>query len=494
MSKLSVYDGYPKVIKFHSEKQQKILIMSLLGPDLVEMYKICRCRFTLKTILMLADQMILRLERLHSLGFLHRDIKPENFTVGCNWSNKYRLVSPVPPDANTIFLLDFGLSKSYLHDSGKHIDYHELRGVVGTGRYMSISANEGHEQSRRDDMESLGYVLLFLMKGSLPWQNARADEKKNKYQKILELKKALPLERLCDGSPNEFKDYLRYCRKLDFAATPDYNYLRKLFRTLFHKLEYHDDLRWDWYYIKDQTVSYACPSSFKVTKTAENVDDEASDCSIKRSELRNMEKKVSKIKMEATQTPNRHKTSQFSLQLPLHAAMPIQRTGTNHAPVGSSNKSLDRGPSALTSLKVEKNGPTQSGNPPNQVSEDSSRMVYLPRSLFSNTSFVPEIRSRSKLKQKTDVKPGEGNSMQKNTTTHDQPSMEKRSDFHSLGLKYGIRVGNQERDRKHMRCQYSCCVAILESLHPSEIFENQSQDLPVYAKMLNLDITAGIRA
>ncbi|XP_023616976.1 casein kinase I isoform X12 [Myotis lucifugus] len=235
---------------YGQEKDYNVLVMDLLGPSLEDLFNFCSRRFTMKTVLMLADQMISRIEYVHTKNFIHRDIKPDNFLMG------------IGRHCNKLFLIDFGLAKKYRDNrTRQHIPYREDKNLTGTARYASINAHLGIEQSRRDDMESLGYVLMYFNRTSLPWQGLKAATKKQKYEKISEKKMSTPVEVLCKGFPAEFAMYLNYCRGLRFEEAPDYMYLRQLFRILFRTLNHQYDYTFDWTMLKQKAAQQAASSS-----------------------------------------------------------------------------------------------------------------------------------------------------------------------------------------------------------------------------------------
>jgi casein kinase 1 len=161
-------------------------------------------------------------EYVHTKSFIHRDIKPDNFLMGLG------------KRANQVHIIDFGLAKKYRDPKSHiHIPYRENKNLTGTARYASINTHLGIEQSRRDDIESLGYVMMYFLRGSLPWQGLKAATKKQKYEKISEKKMVTAIEILCRGFPSEFVTYFQYCRSLRFDDKPDYSYLRKQLRDLF---------------------------------------------------------------------------------------------------------------------------------------------------------------------------------------------------------------------------------------------------------------------
>uniref|UniRef100_A0A7N6AJN4 non-specific serine/threonine protein kinase n=1 Tax=Anabas testudineus TaxID=64144 RepID=A0A7N6AJN4_ANATE len=233
-----------------------VLVMDLLGPSLEDLFNFCSRRFTMKTVLMLADQMISRIEYVHTKNFIHRDIKPDNFLMGIG-----RHCNKVSTSVAKLFLIDFGLAKKYRDNrTRQHIPYREDKNLTGTARYASINAHLGIEQSRRDDMESLGYVLMYFNRTSLPWQGLKAATKKQKYEKISEKKMSTPVEVLCKGFPAEFAMYLNYCRGLRFEEAPDYMYLRQLFRILFRTLNHQYDYTFDWTMLKQKAAQQGASS------------------------------------------------------------------------------------------------------------------------------------------------------------------------------------------------------------------------------------------
>ncbi|KAI3506871.1 hypothetical protein L1887_21468 [Cichorium endivia] len=231
--------GIPSLKWFGIEGEYNIMVIDLLGPSLEDLFNYCSRKFSLKTVLMLADQLINRVEFMHARGFLHRDIKPDNFLMGLGRK------------ANMVYIIDFGLAKKYRDlQTHKHIPYRENKNLTGTARYASVNTHLGIEQSRRDDLESLGYVLMYFLRGSLPWQGLRAGNKKQKYDKISEKKVSTPIEVLCKSYPSEFTAYFHYCRSLRFEDKPDYSYLKRLFRELFIQEGYQFDYVFDWTILK----------------------------------------------------------------------------------------------------------------------------------------------------------------------------------------------------------------------------------------------------
>lgn len=247
---LQGWQGIPHIRWFGPVRDYNALVMELLGPSLEDLFNFCSRRFTMKTVLMLADQMIANIEYVHSKNFIHRDIKPDNFVMG------------IGRHCNRLYIIDFGLAKKYRDSrTRQHILYREDKNLTGTARYASINAHRGIEQSRRDDLESLGHVLMYFNRGSLPWQGLKAATKKQKYERISEKKISTPVEVLCKGYPTEFVMYLNYCRGMRFEEAPDYMYLRQLFRILFRTLGYSYDYVFDWTMLKQRAAAAASVSA-----------------------------------------------------------------------------------------------------------------------------------------------------------------------------------------------------------------------------------------
>ncbi|KAI3737718.1 hypothetical protein L2E82_27729 [Cichorium intybus] len=242
--------GIPNVRWYGVEGDYNVLVLDLLGPSLEDLFNFCNRKLSLKTVLMLADQMINRVEFVHCKSFLHRDLKPDNFLMGLGRR------------ANQVYAIDFGLAKKYRDSSThQHIPYRENKNLTGTARYASMNTHLGIEQSRRDDLESLGYVLMYFLRGSLPWQGLKAGNKKQKYEKISEKKVSTSIEALCRGYPTEFASYFHYCRSLRFDDKPDYAYLKRLFRDLFIREGFQFDYVFDWTILKYQQSQLANPPS-----------------------------------------------------------------------------------------------------------------------------------------------------------------------------------------------------------------------------------------
>jgi serine/threonine protein kinase len=227
--------GIPKLYWCGTQGNYNILVIDLLGPSLEDLFNFCERKFTLKTSILIVDQMIARIEFVHSKNFIHRDIKPDNFLIGRK--NK----------KNTIYVIDFGLAKRYKDPrTNMHIPYRDGKSLTGTARFASINTHLGIEQSRRDDLESIAYVLMYFLRGGLPWQGVKAKVLNEKYNKINEIKIQTSIESLCEGFPKEIQTFMHYIRDLRFDDKPDYNYLRKILRDIADQYNIEFDHNYDW--------------------------------------------------------------------------------------------------------------------------------------------------------------------------------------------------------------------------------------------------------
>ena len=236
--------GIPKIYSYSIYNDYNVMVMQLLGKNLNSLLnKTEEKRLSLKTICMLGIKMIRILEYIHEKHIIHRDIKPDNFTMDYE-------------KGTTLYLLDFGLAKQYR--SSKTLEHYPMKKnkkLTGTARYASINALRGNDQSRRDDLESIGYVLIYLLKGILPWQGIDAKTKDEKYAKILYKKEITPPEELCNGYPDELVNYLKYTKNLEYEEDPKYDYLIELFEKIIkNNLNDIIDYKYDWIIDKENKL------------------------------------------------------------------------------------------------------------------------------------------------------------------------------------------------------------------------------------------------
>lgn len=219
-------------VKVTKKDEELFLVMDLLGCNIEKLMN-KKKRLSLKSVIYLAIKMIDIMKYIHSCGYIHRDMKPDNFVLGYT-------------DKSKLYCIDYGLAKTYLKRNGQHIDFTERSKFCGTARYASIAAHKHYEQSRKDDLESLGYILVYLYKGKLPWQSITHKEKNERYKLIGEKKEEIPEEELCSNMPREFCIFLKYVKNLDFDEKPHYSALKKMFQKLYDSRGYKTEkLEWE---------------------------------------------------------------------------------------------------------------------------------------------------------------------------------------------------------------------------------------------------------
>jgi len=229
-------EGIPKIVCYGNNRSDNILIQELLGNSLEEVFNNLNKKFSLKTVCNIGIQLIKRIKHIHKKYHIHRDIKPDNFMTGYYKSD------------SKIYLIDFGLAKKYFSSSKKqHIKFKAGKNLVGTARYCSRNAHKGYELSRRDDIESIGYCLIYFLKGCLPWQGLKVKRIEEQFNKIAEKKMTTNFETLTGGVPPEFLQYFRHCDKLNFEDEPHYDFLIALFKNALSKYCNDNNLvMYDW--------------------------------------------------------------------------------------------------------------------------------------------------------------------------------------------------------------------------------------------------------
>lgn len=216
--------GIPHVYDFFMAPEFNIMSMEYLGPSLEDLFNKQNKKFGEKYVAEIGIKIVKLLANLHKNGFVHRDIKPGNFLTGLK-------------DPCKIYIMDFGLAKKIYIDN-KHIERITGKSLTGTIRYVSINIHLGVEPSRRDDMESVGYMMAYFLRGNLPWQGLKklhAGKDGNSGDLICEKKIMTPLDSLCKGFHPNFKHFLFHCRNLSFYDKPNYNYLISLLKEIREK-------------------------------------------------------------------------------------------------------------------------------------------------------------------------------------------------------------------------------------------------------------------
>ena len=226
----------PMVKSFGYTGDYNVLIMELMGKSLEDLFESMPTKkMSVRCVCNIGYQMIEIIEYVHNKHIVHRDIKPDNFVMGKGNKSKF------------LFLLDFGLAKKYRSSTTlKHYPLIKKKHLTGTARYASINALNGYTQSRRDDLEAIGYVLVYFLLGRLPWQGMLNKNKDERYMKIMEVKRDTDPHILCKNLPVEFEKYITYTRNLEYEQDPDYNMLKNLFLKVLNDEEHCIDYYYDW--------------------------------------------------------------------------------------------------------------------------------------------------------------------------------------------------------------------------------------------------------
>ena len=260
--------GFPSLYYCGVFEKKNIIVESLLGPSLDKLFKFCGKIFPLKTVCLIGIELVKRLETMHNKGIIHRDLKPNNLAWG-NFNNSYNNIflnnnnynynninNYDKLDINTIYLIDFGLSCSYWDNSISQRHYKLINGLnfVGTLRYASLNSHKGIRQSRRDDLESLLYILIYFLKGKLPWQDVKAKNKEERYKVIQQIKTKVSIESLCENIPSEFAELLIYIKSLEFNAKPNYYKFYFCFQSIINKLHFEQTQEKNYNYIWEKML------------------------------------------------------------------------------------------------------------------------------------------------------------------------------------------------------------------------------------------------
>ena len=226
--------GIPEVISYGQNLKYNILVQELLGKSIDKLFHEKKRKFSMKDCCMIGIQILDRLEFIHSKYIIHRDIKADNFLIGLK-NNKI------------IYIIDFGLAKQYRsRKTGKHVKYTINKKWSGTSRFASANTLRGVEPSRRDDLESFCYLLLYLMKGSLPWDQINEESEINEILIIYKMKQYMTAEMLFRDLPSQMVKFYKYCKNLEFDQNPDYKYLRSLLLNILVYLGEQNDLHFSW--------------------------------------------------------------------------------------------------------------------------------------------------------------------------------------------------------------------------------------------------------
>ncbi|CCW68192.1 unnamed protein product [Phytomonas sp. Hart1] len=224
--------GIPNIYYYGVLENYAILVIDLLGPSLEDLFSYCNSSFNLKTVCMLGVQIFQRLEYIHKIGLIYRDIKPDNFVMGLG------------PRSHILYVIDMGLSKYWRTPSGKHLNFVQGKALTGTARYVSIHTHNGLEQSRRDDVESAAYLIMYLLRGNLPWQGVKCSD--TNYKTIGVSKAQNTGSKLASGYPVQFAELVNQVRSLGFNEEPHYKLYVSLLLSVMNMNSENFDYNYSW--------------------------------------------------------------------------------------------------------------------------------------------------------------------------------------------------------------------------------------------------------
>ena len=252
--------GIPSVISYGVSGKYNILVENLLGKSIWDIWNEKNKRFNLKDTCIFAIQAISLLEYVHSKNYLHRDIKPANFLVG-------------NPDNSQIYLIDFGNAKKFRSSkTGKHIKIMKSKLIFGALLFLSMNIFKQIESARKDELESLGLVIIYLFIGSLPWSKIKFYTLYDGLIKIGKIRKNISIENICKGMPKEMNTYMNYIKNLNYEQCPDYEYLRKLFTNVLKKIGESDEQLFSWVdKNKNRTISSRRSTSKNKNRNAQTL-------------------------------------------------------------------------------------------------------------------------------------------------------------------------------------------------------------------------------
>ena len=322
--------GIPKLITYGRTKNYNILIETLLGKSLYELFIKYRKPCNLINTCLIAIQLIERLEFIHSKNIVYRDVKPENFMIGIK-------------DPNVIYIIDFGLCKKYRSSkTGKHILPKDTNKFCGTLKYASSNAVKGKESSRRDDLISLGYALIYLYKRYLPWKSDFKSLNENSYLDMLHSKETNDHGKLFDNLPEDMINFVKYTKNLKFEQDPDYVFMKGCFKNILIKMDLNiNKIDFTWININDKNIKIM-PRNNSVRRSSPRIRILKSLENLENSKLNN---KINKSLIELNTSKENIENTDDK-----HIKANTSRNLENHIPIPN------RIPNKIVNIKTNNNG------------------------------------------------------------------------------------------------------------------------------------------